>query len=163
MSVNDSGQGKMTYGGIVSKLKVILTAVVFIRVVPAVIVIVTLPAARHTAVVLTSELVWLTRPLSCPSHKIIIANKIKNRENIYREIFYLKKENNIYHTPLSVHLMHRRSHPRRHTSSERECSGQSLCIGTRPHHRSFGLQRETYGRQLHLKLIMMTQNKQHAE
>lgn len=32
---------------------------VFIRVVPTVIVVVTLPAARHTAVVLTAELVWL--------------------------------------------------------------------------------------------------------
>lgn len=156
MSVNDSGQGQMTYGGTVSELRAILTAVVFIRVVPAVIVIVALPAARHTAVVLTSELVWLTRPLRCPTRKIIIANEIKNR-------FLLKKENNIYHTPLSVHLTHRRSHPRRHTSSERECSGQSLCIGTRPHHRSSGLQRETYGGQLHLKLIRMTQNKQRAE
>lgn len=99
MSVNDSGQGKMTYGGTVSKLKVILTAVVFIRVVPAVIVIVTLPAARHTAVVLTSELVWLTRPLSCPRHKIIIANEIKKREKIERE-FLLKKENTIFTTLL---------------------------------------------------------------
>lgn len=87
MSVNDSGQGKMTYGGTVSKLKVILTAVVFIRVVPAVVVIVTLPAARHTAVVLTSELVWLTRPLSCPRHKIIIANEIKKREKNRERIF----------------------------------------------------------------------------
>lgn len=74
----DSGQGKMTYGNIVSELKVTPTAVVFIRIVPTVIVVVTLPAARHAAVVLTSELVRLTCPLRCPNHKvIIITNEIK--------------------------------------------------------------------------------------
>lgn len=39
------------------------TTVVFIGVVPTVIVVVALPAARHAAVVLTAELVWLTCPL----------------------------------------------------------------------------------------------------
>lgn len=49
-------------------LKVTPTTFLFVRVVPAVVVIVALPAARHTAVVLTSKLVWFTRPLSCNSY-----------------------------------------------------------------------------------------------
>ena len=40
-----------------------LTAFVLVRVVPTVVVVVTLPAARDTAVVLTPELVRLARPL----------------------------------------------------------------------------------------------------
>lgn len=39
------------------------TAALLIRVVPTVIVIVALPAARHTAVVLAAELVWFTGAL----------------------------------------------------------------------------------------------------
>lgn len=45
--------------------KVTPTAFVFVRVVAAVVVVVALPAAGHAAVVLTSELVRLARPLSC--------------------------------------------------------------------------------------------------
>ena len=41
------------------------TALVFVRVVSAVVVVVALPAARHTAIVLAAELVRLARPLSC--------------------------------------------------------------------------------------------------
>lgn len=41
------------------------TALVLVGVVPAVVVVVALPAARHAAVVLAAELVRLTRPLSC--------------------------------------------------------------------------------------------------
>lgn len=45
--------------------KVTPTTFVFVRVVAAVVVVVALPAAGHAAVVLTSELVRLARPLSC--------------------------------------------------------------------------------------------------
>ena len=41
------------------------TTLVFVRVVSAVIVIVTLPAPGKAAVVLTPELVWLAGPLIC--------------------------------------------------------------------------------------------------
>ncbi len=71
MSVSDTGQGGTTnvdsgqLEDAVFKLNVTPTALVFVRVVPTVVVVVTLPAARHAAVVLASELVWLTRPLGC--------------------------------------------------------------------------------------------------
>jgi len=74
MSVSDTGQGEITgtsstrYKGGVPKLKVTPTALVFIRVVPTVVVVVTLPAAWYAAVVLTPELVWLTCPFSCTKH-----------------------------------------------------------------------------------------------
>jgi len=41
------------------------TTLVLVRVVPTVIVVVTLPAARHAAVDFTAELVRLTCPLIC--------------------------------------------------------------------------------------------------
>lgn len=74
MSVRDTGRGETTvdvihHEGIVSELNVTPTALVFIRVVPAVVVVVALPATWHAAVVLTSKLVRLTRPLSCTNYR----------------------------------------------------------------------------------------------
>lgn len=84
VSVSDTGRGETTvdripYEVIVSVLKVTPTTFVFIRVVPTVVVVVTLPAARHTAVVLTSKLVRLTCPLSCTNHRKCSITK-KQRE-----------------------------------------------------------------------------------
>lgn len=45
------------------------TTLVFIRVVAAVVVIVTLPAPWNAPVVLAAKLVWLTRPLVWVSHR----------------------------------------------------------------------------------------------
>ena len=73
MSVSDTRRGEITDVDSVqyevSRLKVRPTTLVFIRVVATVVIVVTLPAARYTAVVLTSELVRFTRPLSCTNHR----------------------------------------------------------------------------------------------
>lgn len=74
MSARDTGRGGATvdvihHEGIVSELNVTPTALVFVRVVPAVVVVVALPATWHAAVVLTSKLVRLTCPLSCTNYR----------------------------------------------------------------------------------------------
>lgn len=68
MSISDSGQGEFPDVERVNRGKTLRTAVVFVRVVPTVVVIVALPASWYTAVVVASELVWLTCPLSCSNH-----------------------------------------------------------------------------------------------
>lgn len=132
-----------SHKGAVPKCGVTPTALVFIRVVPTVVVVVTLPAAGNAAVVPTSELVRLTSPLSCTEHTVRI-NQIT-----FGICKYIRDRNAVgfsHRTPLSVRPTRRHSRPRRRTSSERGCSAQSLCTGTRRRHKSSGLDRETISR-----------------
>ncbi len=64
------------------------TTLILVRVVPAVVVIVTLPAAGNTAVVFTAELIWLTRPLICIYSHNINAVWFLNNSIIQTLIFY---------------------------------------------------------------------------
>lgn len=116
------------------------TAFVFVRVVAAVVVVVALPAAGHAAVVPTPELVRLACPLSCVDKRCMKTKKVRLHPRL--------NVNVSYRTPLLAHLMHRRSRPRRRTSSGRECNARSLYSGTRPRRTSSGLEggRQTGGR-----------------
>lgn len=73
MSVSETGRGETGDGieheRVAPYLPATRTTLVFVRVVAAVVVVVALPAAWNAAVVLASELVRLTGPLRCTSHR----------------------------------------------------------------------------------------------